>query len=343
MARKREVESETTDEEETPEPEKKSSSRLPLWLEEAWEGWLKSVGVILLCVIAYGVYKFDLVGESLAGLAAAAAVVLGAVGATVPLAWSRVQNKAPIAKALMAVMVIAWVVGAGYPSVRAAIPPAPIAEARLTADKLSQKVTVPPARSYEVTASGRFKQAGAGDAEASYTLKAEGGGGSDEVSGLLKRALMRVRTSRRGGTSTTVTEHTEQTHRIPHVRGPEITLSAEGIDEQLEDGLHLSLRPGGPEPLIFIVLAALAVALALGFDARLVDGRSKEKTYLAAAAGVSLVFSIAFPQDATPHSLVRPAVGALVLGALTGGLGGWLLGMLGRLMFGPKVAKKRRA
>src|SRR6478736_5232018 len=115
MARKRDVESENPDEEEAQEPEKKSSSRLPMWLEEAWEGWLKSVGVILLCVMAYGLYKFDLVGESLAGLVASAAVVLGAVGATVPLAWSRVQSKSPLAKALMAVMVLAWVAGAGYP------------------------------------------------------------------------------------------------------------------------------------------------------------------------------------------------------------------------------------
>lgn len=341
MARKKEVES-RSDEESAPAAEKKPPSRLPMWLEEAWEGWLKSVGVIIICVLAYGLYKFDLVHESLAGVVAVAAVVLGAVGSTVPLAWSRVVTRAPVAKALFVVMVLAWVAGAGYPSLRAAMPPAPIAETKLAADKLSQKITVPAGRAYEMTVSGRFKQAGAGDAEASYTVKAEGGGGSDEISGLLKRALMRVRTSRRGGTSTTVTEHTEQTHRIPHARGPEITISTEGVDEQLDDGLHIAVRPAGPEPLIFMVLAGLACLLAIGFDARLADG-SKHKTYLAAAAGLSLAFSIAFPMDATPHSMVRPAVGALVLGAVTGGLGGWLLGMLGRLMFGPKIAKKRRA
>jgi hypothetical protein len=44
--------------------------------------------------------------------------------------------------------------------------------------------------------------------------------------------------------------------------------------------------------------------------------------------------------EATPHSLVRPAVGALVLGLLAGGGGGWVLSGLARLLFGPPRPKK---
>jgi hypothetical protein len=331
-------EDDTADEAELP-AKKKSSGRLPLWLEEAWEGWVKSVGVLLLCAVAYILYKFDLVAERTAGWVAVVAVVVGALWATVPLAWERVKSRGPAAKALFVVMVATWAAGTGYPSLRAAMPPAPLADAHITPGALSAKLPVKTTGPLELSVLGRFKSAG-GEAEASYDLKVEGGGQSEQVSGLLKRSLMRVRTSRRGGTSTTVTEHTEQSHRLASVHGPEITVSAENVDEQLEDGLIIHARPAGPEPLVFIILGAFAVLCAIGFDARLVEPRVKEKTYLTAASALALVFSIRFPIAATPHSLVRPAVDALFLAAVSGGLGGYLVAFVARAGFGPKLPKK---
>jgi hypothetical protein len=101
------------------------------------------------------------------------------------------------------------------------------------------------------------------------------------------------------------------------------------------------VRPAALNPIIFLVLSGLALLLAIGFDARLGDKKSKTKTYLSAAVGFCLVFAIAFPAEATPHSLVRPAVGALVLSTALGALGGWLLGVTGRALFGVSTAKKR--
>ena len=66
------------------------------------------------------------------------------------------------------------------------------------------------------------------------------------------------------------------------------------------------------------------------------------KTYLAPAAGICLAFSQYLPREATPHSLVRPAVAGLVFALFTGGLGGWLLAAISRALFGQKPPKKAK-
>ena len=45
-----------TDEEEAPPEPKKQRSALVMWLEDQWEGWLKSVGTLILFAIAYVLY-----------------------------------------------------------------------------------------------------------------------------------------------------------------------------------------------------------------------------------------------------------------------------------------------
>jgi hypothetical protein len=246
-------------------------------------------------------------------------------------------------------MCVAWAIGTGYPPMRAAVPPRALAEVHLTTAQPSANVKVDAPGPFELAVSGHFKNAGASDAEATYTIKAEGGGGSDEVSGSLKRANVRVRVGRRGGTTTQLMERTEQSHRIGHVRGGQVTLTADGVDDQLEEGLLVAVRPGGPDPLYFTLLGVLAVLLALVLDARLSDpaaalapkSKAKGKTYLTASAGVALVFSLRYQEAVTPHSLVRPAIDALALGLIVGGAGGWLLGVIARALFGPKIKKAR--
>jgi hypothetical protein len=330
--------------EENLEAAPKRASSFQLWLEEAWEGWLKSVGVIFLCAVAYVLYNFGLVGEGFAGVVAVALIILGSVFSTVMPAWHILVDKPPAARALFVTFVAMWLVGTGYPALRTAMPPAPVAEGVLTAAAPSVKLKTNIDGPYELTVSGGFKQPGVQEAEINYSVKAEGGGGSDEAPGTLKRSLMHLRASRRGGTTTTLHEQTELTHPLPHVRGNEVTLSTDSVDEQLAEGLHVAVRKAGPNPLLFLILGALAVLLAIGFDTRLYDPRSKTKvkTYLAPAAGICLAFSLNFPIEATPHSLVRPAVGGLVFALFTGGLGGWLLSVLARGAFGIKAPKKAK-
>jgi hypothetical protein len=325
-----------------------SSSSFQLWFEEAWEGWIRPLGVIFLLIVAVAIYKFDLITESFAGVLLAAGVIGGTLASGALPAWPLVRK--PGERVAFFAMVALWLLGTGYPSLRVAIPGHVLAEGHLTTEAPSATLKTGAEGPYALTVSGHFKQAGAADAEATYTIKAEAGGATDEVSDKLERKRVSVRVGRRGGTSTQLQEHTEQSHRLPTVRGGEVKLTADGVDDQLEEGLAVALRSGGPNPLVFTAMAVLALLLALGLDAKLVDpstltGKSKSKgvrTYLTAAVGVALVFSLDYPAEATPHSVVRPAVGALALGLLAGGIGGWLLSTIARGLFGPKVKKANK-
>ena len=129
---------------------------------------------------------------------------------------------------------------------------------------------------YELLVSGHFKEAGRSDAEATYSIKAvDNGGGSDEVSGEIARKLVTIRS--RKGSSSSVQELNEEKHRLGHVTGPQVTLTADGVDEQLEGGLTVALRSGGLDPIVFIVLGALAILIGLVLDTRLVDPKGKQK------------------------------------------------------------------
>ena len=327
----------TKDEDESPRP--KRPSGIALWLEEHWEGWLKPVGGIGLILIAYALYKFDLVSENLAGAALVTIVIVGSIVVTGWPAWGLVRSSA--ARAAFFALLALWLGATVYPSVRAAIPPKTLAEGKLTANIPAIKLHVGTDKPLELIVSGRLKGQANAEADANYSIKVDGQQGSDEIDGTLKRELRQFRAGRRGGMATSVMERTENAHRLPTARG-DLTLTTDGIDEKLEDGLMVSVRPAGPSPTIFYVLGALAILLALGLDARLVDPKTKAKSYLAAGAAFAFVFSVHFPDEATPHALVRPALGAALVAVLIGALGGWVLGAAARLLFGPKLKRARR-
>ncbi len=319
---------------------KKNATPFQLWFEEAWEGWIRPLGLIVLLAIGYMLYKFDIVGEHTAGIVAVLAIVVGAivVGALPALPLTR----APWHRALLATMVAAALGGMVYPAVRAAVPGKVYAEATLTGDKPTATVTTGASGPYELMVSGHFKEAGRQDAEASYTIKAtDNGGGSDEVSGEIARKLVTIRS--RKGSSSSVQDLNEQKHRLGHVRGPQVTLTADGIDEQLEGGLSVALRPGGLDPIVFIVLGGLAILMAIVLDTRLVDVKGKQKAYLTASTAIAFAFSLYYWQEATPSRLVKTAVSALLFALLVGGLGGWVVGGVARALFGPKIPKKAAA
>lgn len=319
------------------EAEEKKQSGFAIWLEEQWNGWLKSTGGILLLLAAWGAYKLDLVGDAVAGPVLAAAVVIGSIALTAFPAWGMMLGKKPWQKALFLTMVGVWLVGDGYPVLRSTVPPKPLAEAHLTTESPKATLKTGVTGPYELAVSGGFKNPGMAEQEIGYSLKVEGGGQTDEISGGLSRKRVQVRVGRRGGTATSLHEQTESSHPLPTARGPELTITAESVDAELADGLHVAVRPAPPNPILFIVLGALAFLVAVGFDARLVDVKGKEKGYLAAGAGTALAFSIALPlerMEGTP--LIKAAVSAFVLALLIGGAGGWIFAVLGRLAAGPK-------
>jgi hypothetical protein len=320
--------------------DKKNATPFQLWFEEAWEGWIRPLGLIVLLAIGYVLYKFDIVSEHVAGVAAVLAIVVGAIVVGALPARPLVQK--PWQRALLVAMVAAALGGMVYPSVRAAVPGRLYAEAVLTNDKPSQTLTTGAAGPYELMVSGHFKEAGRSDAEATYSLKiVDNAGGTDEASGEIARKLVTIRS--RKGSSSSVTEQNEEKHRLGHVLGPKVTITADGVDEQLENGLAVSLRPGGLDPIIFIILGALAIAMAIVLDTRLVDLKGKQKAYLTAAMSIAFAFSMYYWREATPTRLVKTALSALFFALLVGGVGGWLVGGIARLLFGPKLPKKKAA
>jgi hypothetical protein len=319
--------------------DKKNATPFQLWFEEAWEGWIRPLGLIVLLAIGYVLYKFDIVGEHTAGIVAVLAIVVGAivVGALPALPLTR----APWQRALLATMVAAALGGMVYPAVRAAVPGKPLAEGMLTADKPSLTLTTGQAGPYELDVSGHFKDTAHQEAEASYTLKVtDNGGGSDEVSGVIERKLQTVHS--RKGSSSFLEERNEKKHRLPDVRGPQVKISADASFDELEGGFLVALRPAGANPILFIILGALALVMALVLDTRLVDLKGKQKSYLTAAVAIAFVFSIFYAKEATPARLVKTAVSEFLFSLIVGGIAGWAAGGIARALFGPKLPKKAK-
>jgi|GEM_PF-4805357 len=306
-----------------------------LWFEEAWHGWLRIVAIMLALAAAYLSYKYDLVSEGYAGLVVVSAVLLGSLYLAAGLLWPRVKERSPTLKGAFVIMCIGWGLGTVYPCVHAVWPGKAVAEIQLRSGLLTNVATPGVSGPFEVTVSGHFKSAGFSEAEASYNIDAVSDDDKESFSGTLKRTVMQLRTSRRGGSTTSLAERTENTHRLGKVHGKSITFSTESLDQQLgEDGLRLSLRQAGPPPWLFLGLAILGLLLALGIDVKMYQ--PKAPTYLTVASATALVFSIMLPQNATPHALVRPAVEALVIGLVIGGFGGWLVFQVARLATGKK-------
>src|SRR5881398_2444843 len=112
--------------------DKKNATRFQLWFEDAWEGWIRPLGLLILLAIGYLLYKFDLVNEHVAGLVLVLAVVVGTV--VVGALPARGLTRAPWQRALLATLVVVALAGTVYPVVRAAVPGTTLAEARLSAD-----------------------------------------------------------------------------------------------------------------------------------------------------------------------------------------------------------------
>ena len=123
-----------------------------------------------------------------------------------------------------------------------------------------------------------------------------------------------------------------------------MTFTADGVDEQLDGGLDGGAAPGGLDPVIFIVLGALAILMALVLDTRLVDLKGKQKSYLTAAMAIAFVVldvllargdAVAAGQDGGERAVVRARrrrhrrLGRRRAGAA--------------VLFGPKAPKKSAA
>ena len=311
-------------------------------LAHAWTEWLQPLAIIIVAGAGYGLYKADLIGERFTGTVLVLAVVVGVLLA----GWVPALKPARRGtnRSLLWMVLVLSLAGSLFPTLHMTLSPAALASVQLTAAQPKATLTTDRQGPYELVVSGAFKDGGQQEVEASYTVTVEGNG-KEEVSGDIKRAMHRYRTSRKGGTSVSMEERTETIHRLDHVSGQTLVVSTDGIDDKLDGALTVGVRSAGPRREIFWTLSLLAVLLGLVLDARLATdireedrkfrGPKREMTYLTVVTAIVFVFTINFPMEATPHTLVRTAVGAFFLGLLAGGAAGWILAAFARLATRP--------
>lgn len=316
---------------------KKTPSPTRLWLREAWNGWLKSISWLLVLAIGYVAYSQHWLNERTGGVLLVAAIVGGTIALTVGPAYGHFagwKRKGPFIA-----FVAVWAFAAGYPSLSATWPKTALKEFSLgeTPEHLSQSVDLAGEKGpFELSVGGMLK--GSGEGEANYRLVVTGDNQtSDELGGTIKRTVLRQRVSRRGGTASIRQEHTENVHRLTHIQGSKLNFSVDSVDEQLDQGIHVSIHRASFDTTWLLVIAGLCVLIGLFLDYRL--AAPKVKTHFTMAAGMVAVFAYHYPIEATPHFLVPPAISSGFIAFLTGGLAGALLGWIARNL---KPKPKRR-
>lgn len=321
---------------ESPAPKPKLNPQ-QMWLHEAWHGWMKSILPIVLLGVGYVAYSQRWLGdrtEGVLGVLLVVAIVGGTIALTVAPAYGLFQGAKRQWPFIAFVAV--WAIATGYPALQITWPKPVLKEITLgePKDHLSETIDLadqlhPGEKGpFELAVSGSLK--GSGEVEANYRITVTGDDkSSSEITGSVKRTIVRQRVSRKGtGTTAVRQEHTENVHRLTEVRGTKLQLAMESVDDQLEHGVHVAVERAGVDPTWFLVVAGLCALLGLILDYRLAG--PKVKTYFAMATGMTAVFAYYYPMEARPHFLVPSAISSLVVATITGGFGGALLAWIGR-------------
>lgn len=309
------------------------------FIEQHWEGWLSQV--LLMAIVGVGIlgYKMEWLREGTIGLVLVGGMLAVAIYGTAAPTYDLIENKT--ARTLFAVLAIVWAAAVGYPALRKAVPRKVLGETVLTTGSLSTKVTIGENATgpYDLTASGTLRPDAGQEKRVDYAIKVSGDGGQEtELSGEFSVQMHQARVRR--GSNLWSEQHNQVEHRLPGaLRGKELTISTESVDELLQSGLHISLHPQSLDPQWFMWAGVLVVLAMLFVEARV--GDSKTKTHLIMASASTLIFSYWFQKNATASRLVSPALDALLLAAVTGGIGGTLVGAVVRRISGRDRLKPR--
>lgn len=313
---------------EKPDPKAEPKTAFQRFMDEHWESWL---GPVLMLVLAGGFivsYKAGVLREGVVGLIVSGGAVAFIIYYTALPAYDLIKQ--PMAKRLFALLSIIWVAAAGYPTLRKGMARDVLAETVLTKEHLSDKLTIGKGKTgpFDLTVSGTIKPGGGQDTQVSYTLKvAAEGGSSEEIYGDFSHRVNQARVRR--GTTNWSEQHNQNEHRLPSsLRGKDLTVTADSVDELVESGIHVTVHPQSYDPIWFFLAGVLVVLGMMFVEARI--GDSKTKTHLIMASASTLVFSYWFHKNATPSNLVPPALDAAILAALVGGIGGTLVGAVVR-------------
>lgn len=319
-------------------PERKITN-FEAFMEAHWESWLRPV--LLIVAIGLGVlgYMWHLLPETFTALVLAAGVLIAAIYTTVEPTLQLITNRNQ--RLLFLALAAVWAFSSGYPALRKVRPAPVLGEAVISEARKPVKVQVQGGGPYDLVVSGDIKPENGQESHATYDLTVTGqGGGSETVTGELAYLVHTGRT-RKGSTHWAELNDQKVYPLPPSISGPELTLSAEDLDSTLRDGLHVRILAYDPIDRLLMpriagvevpVVGILVVILMMLVEARV--GNSRDKTHLVMASLLTLVFSYQFYHEAKPMDLVPPAVGAVFIGMLLGGIGGGALGWLVRRLSG---------
>jgi hypothetical protein len=298
------------------------------FMEQHWDGWLSQVLLIVLLGVGVIAYKADMLRESVVGLLLAGGLVATAIYATAVPAYDLIQSQT--GRRLFSLLVIVWVAAAGYPTLRKGMARKDLATAVLTEDNKTAKLTIGEGQigPFDMTVSGSLKPEARQESHVGYELTLTGEGGVQaEESGEFTAVTHQGRV-RRGSTHWTE-ERNQVEHRLPgNLRGKELTVTTEHVDDMLQSGLHISIHPQSMNPNWFFIAGALVVLAMMYVETKI--GDSKTKPHLIMASLGTLMFSWRFHEIATINRMVAPSLDALLAAVCVGGIGGTMIGAVVR-------------
>lgn len=303
----------------------RAPSTFTLWLDEALSGWILPVAALAAVAVVGLLYLTGLAGED-----ATATVVVLAVGLVAALFLVRPALNPRLegsARTLAIAAALATAVATLVPSLRTVRPGEPMFSGDL--GQVGESIPVPPSGAGAVRLLVSGKLPDRGEPSASFAIE----GTTPTVEGKLDRTYGYARVGR-GGRTRVAHDHTSDYYpaRLPDgARALTLTRLSGQLGSRLSVAVYREPMPiaGGPW-----LLAAVALLLACAADARL-----GQKNNLSVTAGMALAFALLVTYNATPAAAVGPTGGGVVLGALTGSLAGWIVGVLVRQVV-PAAPKK---
>jgi hypothetical protein len=276
------------------------------------------VGLLVL-VAGWAVYHYELVSEVAAGRLLLLALLAAVCGGSI---WPRlVRAHDPRARAMLVLLGVAWCFGVGYEPLRVAFPTAAVGEAQLPTPEGEFDTTIAaPDGACELLVSGRL----ADDAQTHAVYQLDVGGENTPVSGRFERVFYRAKGRRRIVRGVQTVERTENLHRLERRCQTSLAVGLRKLPEALDGPLTIEVHRARLRPELPLACAILALVAAVFIDRR----TESEGIPLAYAVAVTLVFSLDFPVEATPHRMVGPALGASLLAMILGIPAAWMLSRL---------------
>jgi len=288
-----------------------------MWLEEAWEGWIRSFLMIAGLAGVGAFYYFGFLGEWLAGFLVSASLVL------LPLIIAGVQA-AGLARSdrqalttwgclgLVALVGMTYVVASVFPG-------EPLFRGTLSSS-VREMALEAPADTHRLSVMVTGHVADVGSAE--YILNQE-----------LKSAVSKetVTTRTQSGKLAGGTTESDQHRFGVAVSAPPTALRVEKVDSALSHLVVEIYRAWLPTEVL-LVASALLLLFALFMDSRL--SSSFQQSYITIAATFVLMFGFMYHGVATPSHLVKNAIGAATMAGMTGVALGIIASAAGRRLLG---------